>query len=53
VITRGKLTAADRDDRRDAMEADPEWRAYRRVALETLVDMKNQILRPVSFFVPR
>jgi hypothetical protein len=29
--------------------------AYRRVALEedTLVDTENQILRPVSFFVPR
>src|ERR1700731_2637140 len=46
---------ADRDERRDAMEADAEWQAYRRVALEedTLVDMENQILRPVSFFVPR
>ena len=46
---------ADRDERRDAMEGDPEWQAYRRVALgeDTLVDMENQILRPVSFFVPR
>ncbi|WP_338076359.1 NIPSNAP family protein [Bradyrhizobium erythrophlei] len=46
---------ADRERRRDAMEADPEWQAYRRVALEedTLVDMENQILKPVSFFVPR
>jgi hypothetical protein len=46
---------AGRDERRDAMEADPEWRAYRRVALEedTLVDMENQSLSPVSFFVPR
>jgi NIPSNAP len=45
----------DRDGRRDAMEADPEWQAYRRVALEedALVDMENQILKPVSFFVPR
>jgi hypothetical protein len=35
---------ADRDERRDAMEADPEWRAYRRVALEedTLVDMHDR-----------
>ena len=42
---------ADREQRRDAMEADPEWQAYRRVALEedTLVDMENQILNPVSF----
>jgi hypothetical protein len=28
---------------------------YRRIALEedTLVDMENQILKPVPFFVPR
>ena len=46
---------ADREWRRDTMEADPEWKAYRRVALEedTLVDMENQILKPVPFFVPR
>ena len=45
---------ADREQRRDAMEADLEWQAYRRVALEedTLVDMENQILKPVPFFVP-
>ncbi|RKE36549.1 NADH:flavin oxidoreductase/NADH oxidase family protein [Paraburkholderia sp. BL23I1N1] len=46
---------ADREQRRDAMEADPDWQAYRRVALEedTLVDMENQILKPVSFSQPR
>lgn len=46
---------ADRERRRDAMEADPEWQAYRRIALEedTLIDMENQILKPVPFFVPR
>ncbi len=46
---------ADREQRRDAMEADPEWQAYRTVALEenTLIDMENQILKPVPFFVPR
>jgi len=46
---------ADREQRRDAMEADPEWQAYRRVALQedTLVEMENQILKPVSFFTPR
>src|ERR1700729_3064657 len=39
---------ADREQRRDAMEADPEWQAYRDVPLEedTLVDMENQILKP-------
>jgi hypothetical protein len=37
------------------MEADPEWLAYRRVALgeDTLVGMENQILKPAPFFVPR
>lgn len=46
---------ADRERRRDAMEADPAWQTYRRIALEedTLVDMENQILKPVSFFAPR
>jgi hypothetical protein len=46
---------ADREQRRDAMEADLEWQAYRRVALEedTLVDMEDQILKPVPFFTPR
>jgi hypothetical protein len=46
---------ADRDQRRDAMEADSEWQAYRRIALQedTLENMENQILKPVSFFVPR
>lgn len=42
----------DRDARRDAMEADPAWQAYRRdvTKLDAVVDMRNQILRPVSFF---
>jgi NIPSNAP len=46
---------ADREQRREAMEADLEWHAYRRVALEedTLVDMEDQILKPVPFFTPR
>jgi NIPSNAP len=46
---------ADREERRATMEADPEWMAYRSVALEedTLSDMENQILKPVPFFTPR
>jgi hypothetical protein len=46
---------ADRERRRDAMEAGPEWHAYRRVVLEedTVLKLENQILKPVSFFVPR
>jgi hypothetical protein len=45
---------ADREARRDQMEADPEWGAYRRKVIETdyLLDMRNQILKPVSFFDP-
>jgi NIPSNAP len=46
---------ADRERRRDAMEADPEWQVYRRIAFEedTLADMENQILKPVPFSIPR
>ena len=45
---------ADREARRDRMEADPEWQGYRRKVIETdyLLDMRNQILKPVSFFNP-
>lgn len=45
---------ADRQQRRDAMEADPAWQAYRRHVIETdyLLDMQNQILRPAPFFQP-
>lgn len=46
---------ADREARRDAMEADPAWQAYRRQVVEAdpLLDMRNQILKPVSFFNPK
>ncbi len=46
---------ADREARRDAMEADPAWQAYRRQVIEAdpLADMRNQILKPVSFFNPK
>lgn len=45
----------DREDRRDAMEADPAWQDYRRqvTAADPLLDMRNQILKPVSFFKPK
>lgn len=34
------------------MEADPEWQAYRRrvAEMDCLLGMRNQILKPVSFF---
>ncbi|ODN71231.1 NIPSNAP family protein [Methylobrevis pamukkalensis] len=43
---------ADREARRGAMEADPNWTAYRQRVVEAsvLTDMRNQILKPVSFF---
>ena len=46
---------ADREARRDAMEADPAWQAYRKKVSETdyLIDMFNEILKPVSFFQPK
>lgn len=45
---------ADREERRDRMEADPAWQDYRRQVIETdyLLDMRNQIVKPVSFFDP-
>ncbi|MXN17951.1 NIPSNAP family protein [Pseudooceanicola sp. GBMRC 2024] len=45
---------AERELRRDRMEADPEWQAYRLKVIETdyLLDMRNQIVRAVSFFDP-
>jgi len=45
---------ADREERRNRMEADPEWQAYRLKVIETdyLLDMRNEILKPVSFFNP-
>jgi hypothetical protein len=45
---------ADRQQRRDAMEADPAWQAYRRRVTEAdvLLDMQNQIVKPAPFFKP-
>ncbi len=46
---------ADREERRDRMEADPAWQAYRQRVRETdfLLDMTNEILKPVSWFKPQ
>jgi hypothetical protein len=46
---------ADREVRRDRMEADPEWQAYRRKVVEAdpLLDMRNQIVKPARFYQPR
>jgi len=44
----------DRDARRERMEEDPAWQDYRRVVREAdcLIDMRNQIVKAVSFFDP-
>jgi hypothetical protein len=46
---------ADRQARRDAMEADPAWQEYRKLVIEedNLLDMQNMILKPAPFFTPR
>ena len=46
---------ADRQARRDAMEADPAWQDYRTLVIEedNLLDMQNMILKPAPFFTPR
>ena len=46
---------ADRQERRDRMEADPAWAVYRARVIEedNLLDMQNMILKPVPFFTPR
>lgn len=46
---------ADRQARRDAMEADPAWQDYRKLVIEedNLLDMQNMILKPAPFFTPR
>lgn len=45
---------ADREARRDRMEEDPDWQKYRAKVIETdyLLDMRNQIVKPVAFFDP-
>lgn len=47
--------AADRERRREAMQADPAWIAFLKLSAEAgyLVKQRNQILKPVGFFPPR
>ncbi len=44
--------AADREQRRAALQADPQWQAYLKKSAEAgyLVSQDNKILTPVSFF---
>lgn len=47
-------SADDRARRRAAMEADPEWAAYRKASAEAgyLVAQENRLLIPANFFAP-
>jgi len=44
--------AADREMRRAAMAADPEWQAYLKesAALGALIKQRNRLMQPVDFF---
>ena len=44
--------AADREKRRAAMQADPDWIAYTQESakLGALVEQNNRLMRPVEFF---
>lgn len=44
--------AADRAERRAAMEADPAWQAYRRLSADAayLVSQENRLITAASFF---
>lgn len=46
--------AADREARRAAMEADPDWQLYKRknAELGALVHQENRLMRPAAFFGP-
>ena len=43
---------ADRQRRRAAMQADPQWQAYLAKSAPLLVHMENSILRPAPFWTP-
>ena len=47
--------AADRAQRRAAMQADPDWIAYMKRSAEAgfLQSQNNQLMTPVSFFKPK
>ncbi|MEZ5826705.1 MAG: NIPSNAP family protein [Geminicoccaceae bacterium] len=45
-------SAGDRERKRAAMEADPEWQAYKKMSAEAgyLIRQENKILVPAKFF---
>jgi len=48
----GYSSIADRQKRRDAMQADPKWQEYLQRAPGLLANMENWIVRPAPFFTP-
>lgn len=48
-------SAGDRETKRAAMQADPEWRAFLAKSAEAgnLVSQENRLMTPVSFFEPK
>ncbi|MFT5394609.1 MAG: hypothetical protein ACI8PT_004820, partial [Gammaproteobacteria bacterium] len=46
--------AGDREARRTAMQADPNWVAYTQASakLGALAEQENKLMRPVDFFAP-
>jgi len=43
---------ADRQERRNKMQADPKWNAYLGKAAKLFVHMENEIIRPAPFWAP-
>lgn len=39
----------DRETRRAALEADPQWQVFRAKAAQYVLEMRSRILRPTSF----
>ena len=48
----GYASIADRQKRRDAMQADPAWQAYLSKVSGNLAHMENWIVRPAPFWTP-
>lgn len=48
-------SAADREKRRSAMQADPEWQAFLAKSAEAghLISQENKLMTPVSWFRPQ
>ena len=47
-------SAADRDEKRKSLQADPEWQAYLKKSAEAghLVNQENKLMTPAPFWTP-